>query len=178
LVPGLIETITPATTAAGQRHAHLAGQEGRIAVRSWAGDGSGPPGAAGVEWIRAYDWLFYQGEDFVTPPFPAYVAAHSTIARAAAEVLAAVTADPFFPGGLGEFTASTDDFLEVEQGPSQDIVLQWATYFDAADEAGLSRLYGGVQVPADDLAGRVLGSSVGQQAWARAVAFFEGSAPP
>ena len=35
--------------------------------------------------------------------------------------------------------------------------LQWATYADAADDAGISRLYGGIHIEADDFAGRRLG---------------------
>ena len=42
LVPGLIEVVTKATTAPGQRHAALAGHEGEIAVRAWAGNPKDP----------------------------------------------------------------------------------------------------------------------------------------
>ena len=36
-----------------------------------------------------------------------------------------------------------------------------ATYQDASDQAGLSRLYGGIHVRADDFAGRIIGAEVG-----------------
>ena len=36
---------------------------------------------------------------------------------------------------------------------------------DAADEAGLSRIYGGIHVEADDFAGRLIGAEVGVDAW-------------
>ena len=42
LVPGLIEVITTETTAPGQRHAALAGHEGEIAIRAWAGNPADP----------------------------------------------------------------------------------------------------------------------------------------
>ena len=45
LVPGLVEVITSETTAPGQRHAALAGHEGEIAVRAWAGHPGGPEDA-------------------------------------------------------------------------------------------------------------------------------------
>ena len=41
-------------------------------------------------------WLSYQSPNFVTPPFADYVSGHSTFSRAAAEVLAEFTGDPFF----------------------------------------------------------------------------------
>ena len=40
-------------------------------------------------WIRAANWLPYQRDTFVTPPFAGYISGHSTFSRAAAEVLAA-----------------------------------------------------------------------------------------
>jgi hypothetical protein len=57
-----------------------------------------------------------------------------------------------------------------------DVPLQWATYYDAADQAGLSRLYGGIHVRADDLRGRLMGSQCGIDAWAMAERYFDGSA--
>ena len=55
--------------------------------------------------------------------------------------------------------------------------LQWATYYDAADQAGISRLYGGIHIPADDFAGRGPGSICGKAAWALASQYFDGTAP-
>jgi hypothetical protein len=40
---------------------------------------------------------------------------------------------------------------------------------------GLSRIWGGIHPPADDFAGRRVGSQVGQGAWALARNFFDGS---
>ena len=66
--------------------------------------------------------------------------------------------------------------LTVEMGPSQEVRLQAATYYDAADLAGISRLYGGIHVRADDLAGRIVGSQCGKIAWDLAQTYFTGSA--
>ena len=57
------------------------------------------------------------------------------------------------------------------------MVLEWATYFDAADQAGISRLYGGIHIAADDLMGRRVGAECGQAAWALAKRYFSGLAP-
>ena len=100
---------------------------------------------------------------------------HSTFSRAAAEVMTAFTGDPYFPGGLFETTVPADS-LAVELGPSEDVVLEWATYYDAADQAGVSRLYGGIHIAADDLGGRRIGSQCGKEALALALRYFEGSA--
>jgi len=110
----------------------------------------------------------------VTPAFAGYVSGHSTFSRAGAEVLTAMTGDSFFPGGLGEWTVAADS-LEFEAGPAQPVTLQWATYADAADEAGRSRLYGGIHVWADDLPARQIGFDVGRDAWALAEQHFDGT---
>jgi hypothetical protein len=176
LVPDLVEVITSQTTASGERHAHLAGHEGGIAIRSWTGAPVDPETEiAGVDWILPADWVPYQRPSFVTPAFAGYVSGHSTFSRAAAQVLTGFTGSPYFPGGMGEWTIPADA-LEFEAGPTTDVTLQWAAYADAADQAGISRLYGGIHVRADDLAGRVMGAAIGDAAWAKARTYFDGSA--
>jgi FG-GAP-like repeat/ASPIC and UnbV len=168
LVPGLIEVVTAQSSAPGQRHAALAGHVGEIALRAWDGNGVG--------WILGTHWVPYQRATFVTPAFPGYVSGHSTFSRAAAEVLAAYTGSPYFPGGV--FTQTfKPGYLKFEQGPSEPVTLEWATYYDAADQAGLSRLFGGIHIAMDDFAGRRLGSEIGKNAFALASRYFAGTAP-
>jgi hypothetical protein len=174
LEPGLVERVTAASSAPGARHAHLRANVGELAVRAWRGD-PGPDRAAGVGWTLATRWVPYQRPTFVTPAFAGYVSGHSTFSRAAAEVLAAMTGSPFFPGGLLEWKVEKGALVN-EPGPTNDLTLQWATYYDAADDAGLSRLYGGIHIPADDLRGRVLGARCGRDAWALAGRYFAGTA--
>ncbi len=174
LEAGLVEVVSAGSSAPGQRHAHLAGHVGQVAIRAWTGEPDDPETeAGGVGWILAADWLPYQRDTFVTPAFAGYVSGHSTFSRAAAEVLTALSGSPFFPGGLGEHTVATGG-LEFELGPSEPVTLQWATYFDAADEAGISRLYGGIHVAVDDGPGRILGSRIGIAAARRAMRYFDG----
>jgi hypothetical protein len=171
LIPGLIELVTAASSALGGRHAALADHVGEIAIRAWRG----PAPAGGVGWMLGERWAPYQRATFVTPAFPGFVSGHSTFSRAAAEVLAAYTGSPYFPGG--EFTQTfTPGYLKFEPGPTKPLTLQWATYYDAADQAGISRLYGGIHIAADDFAGRRIGSTVGKQAWALAERYFAGTA--
>jgi hypothetical protein len=184
LEPGLVEVITHESTAPGGRHAELVGYEGEIAIRSWRGAIDGiapfddPSELAGVGWIRANSWMPYQLISFVTPPFAGYVSGHSTFSRAAAEVMTALTGDPFFPGGMFGYHFEAGSGLDFEYGPMAPMDLQWATYFDASDQASLSRLYGGIHPSADDFSGRRIGHAVGREAWHRAQQFFLGVPEP
>ena len=125
-----------------------------------------------MQWIHGDAWSTYQRTNFVTPPFPGYISGHSTFSRSAAELLAGLTGSPFFPGGLGTYS---NYHLGFEQGPSVPITLQWATYFDAADEAGISRIWGGIHPPIDNLVGRRVGAQVGKSVWALARRYWDGS---
>jgi hypothetical protein len=166
LVEGLIEVVTDATTAPGGRHAHLTGSEGSIAVRAWRGTpADATREVAGVGWVLAVDWLPYQRDTFVSPAFAGYVSGHSAFSHASAVVLAEFTGDAHFPGGLHTHAVPAG-WLRHEAGPSAPIELQWATYADAADQAGRSRRVGGIHVAPDDLAGRRVGAACGRAVWA------------
>jgi len=172
LVPDLIEVVTAESSAPGERHAALAGHVGEVAIRAWSGNPDDPETElGGVDWILAVDWVTYQKPTFVTPAFASYVSGHSSFSRASAEVMSAFTGSEYFPGGLGEWTIPAGSF-KFETGPEHDVVLQWATYADASDQAGISRLYGGIHVSADDLAGRRMGADCGRAAWERARMYY------
>ena len=142
LVPGLVELITKASSASGQRHAALAGHVGDIAIRTARG------------WTLGTRWLPRAGT--VTPPYPGWVSDESAFGRAAAEILTAQTRSAALPAGTG--------------------LPRWETYRHAADEGGLSGLYNGTQIAADDFAGRRIGSRIGKRAWALAERYFAGKA--
>jgi len=172
LEDGLVEIITAQSAAPGQRHAHLAAYVGQVAVRSWLGTPSDREHeVGGVGWIRGIEWIPYQLPTFVTPAFAAYVSGHSTFSRAAAVVMTNITGSAFFPGGLHE-VEKLPGSLDFEYGPVQPVTLQWATYFDAADDAGISRLWGGIHIRADDFGGREMGAVIGEDAWELALAYF------
>jgi len=174
LVTGLIELITKEKTSGGGPMAALAGHEGEIAVHAWQGSPADPrTQASPVTWILGTAWVPYQLATFVTPAFQGYISGHSTFSRAAAEVLTAMTGSEYFPGGLSEWLVQRGSF-RIEAGPSADVVLRWATYYDAADQAGQSRLYGGIHVQADDFTGRIVGSTCGKDAWTLAQRYFSG----
>ncbi|WP_317131221.1 T9SS type A sorting domain-containing protein [Polaribacter sp. IC063] len=62
-----------------------------------------------------------------------------------------------------------------EEGPTQDFTLQWATYRDAADQTSLSRIWGGIHPPIDDIKGRIIGEKIGKEAYLFAENFFGGN---
>jgi len=170
LITNVIELVTASTISSG-RHAGLTA--GKIAVLTWPGPPSNPNTQhSGVKWVHADSWIPYQRTNFVTPAFPGYFSGHSTFSRAAAEALTALTGSAYFPGGIGYYT---NYVLGFENGPSQPLTLQWATYYDAADQAGISRIWGGIHPPADNLAGRLAGAQLGTNVWALAKKYFDGS---
>jgi len=167
LIPGFIEIVDSTDVLAGLTYEHI----GKMKVLTWKGpDYIMDPDIdqVGTDWILAENWWPYQRPSFVTPPFAGYVSGHSTFSRAAAEVMTALTGDPFFPGGMGEFKADKNEFLVFEEGPSEDIILQWATYRDASDQCSLSRIWGGIHPPADDIPGRLMGIEIGVDAFDKA----------
>jgi hypothetical protein len=174
LVPGLVELITPETAAPGQRHAALRGHEGEIAVHAWTGTPKDPKTEiGGVRWILAATWVPYQLPTFVTPSFPGYASGHSAFSRAGAEVLTGFTGSEYFPGGVSGYTIKAAS-LKFEAGPTTDIRLEWATYYDASDQAGQSRLWGGIHIEADDFNGRRIGAACGKAALALAQRYYAG----
>ena len=171
LTPDLIEWTTAETVKAAARHEGL--PAGLIALRVWPRQPTNITQAySGVKWIRGDFWWPYQAGNFVTPAFPGYISGHSTFSRAAAEVLTALTGSEFFPGGKATRTFAANAFLRTELGPTESIALEWATYYDAADQAGASRILGGIHASCDDLPGRIAGAECGRKAWAKALVYF------
>jgi len=170
LVTNLIELVTASSISSG-RHAGLTA--GKIAIFCWPGQPADPElETSGVRWIHAEDFMPYQKKTFVTPAFPGYISGHSTFSRSAAEIMTAFTGSKWFPNGLGTFTISQ---LINEAGPTAPVTLQWASYYDAADQVGLSRIWGGIHPPADDFSGRRVGAQVGTNVWALARSLYDGS---
>ena len=195
LEAGVVEVITNDSAAAGERHeqiwnlytnayepglAHL----GEIAVCSFPGEGRNnppaqlPPVAATtlntVRWMLAKDWLPFQRKTFNTPAFPGYASGHSSFSRSAAEVLAIITGSPSFPGGFHHHMIAANS-MQIDLGPSAAVDLQWNTYYDAADQAGQSRRWGGIHPFEDDFTARIIGSQVGKTAYALAQKYWTGT---
>ncbi len=145
-------------------------KDGILQVKSWRPNN-------GVTWQIPGVWVPYQLDTFVTPAFPGFVSGHSTFSRAAAEVLSNLTGSAFFPSGLYEKVIPAG-FIKIDSSRTNtsELRLQWAAYFDAADQSGQSRIWGGIHIEPDDLIGRQIGSKIGQDAVALAHKYFAGQA--
>jgi hypothetical protein len=137
-------------------------------VYAWGGPGKGR------QLITGEKWQPYQPLNFVTPPFAEYVSGHSTFSATSAEILKQFNGGDEFNSG---FTVKAGSSL-IEPGltPSADVTLRWATFTEAAEEAGLSRLYGGIHFMDGNLEGQKMGRKVGALVWAKAQSYFDGTA--
>ena len=91
------------------------------------------------------NWMSF----IVTPPFPDYTSGHSTFSAAAATVL------PLFYGTEDLPFTTGSDFLP-------GVFRSFSTCFDAADEAALSRIYGGIHFRSASEDGLQAGTSIGE----------------
>ena len=137
-------------------------------VRSWAGP------FLGTQMIDGAQWEPYQATTVVTPPFPEFISGHSTFSAAGAEILRRYTGSDRF-GGSVTILAGTS---RVEPGavPAADITLSWKTFTAAANQAGISRRFGGIHFIQGDLVGRQIGPQIADQAWQKALTYFNGTA--
>jgi len=55
------------------------------------------------------------------------------------------------------------------------VTLRWATFSEAANQAGMSRRYGGIHFEQGDLDGRAAGRLVARLAWAKAQTYINGT---
>lgn len=82
-----------------------------------------------------------------TPPFPAYPSGHSTQSAASAVVVKGLLGDMAF-----------EDSTEVPIGHA---VRNFNSFGEAAEEAGWSRIYGGIHFHVDKSAGKAVGECIG-----------------
>jgi hypothetical protein len=136
-------------------------------VTSWLGPNKGYGKVPGERWLP------YQALNVVTPGFPEYVSGHSTFSAAGRAVI-----NQFF--GTDTFNAKVTipaGSSKIEQGvPAKPVVLSWRTLDVMADEAGMSRRYGGIHFESGDQQGRTLGALTGYNVWVKAQTYFTGTA--
>lgn len=135
-------------------------------ITAWAGP------YQGTKVIDGSDWLPYQVLTFVTPPFAEYVSGHSTFSAASAEILKRFTGSDAL--GASYIVKAGSSLVEPGAAPSQDVTLSWATFTDAANQAALSRRYGGIHFEDGDLAGRSTGRTIAAQVWQKAQKYING----
>ena len=127
----------------------------------------------GTQTILAENFLTYQkpGGD-ASPPFAEYTSGHSAFSAAGATVLEQFTGSDDF-GAAVTFEAG-ESLFEPGITPTQATTLEWDTFSDAADEAGLSRIYGGIHFDNGDINGRTLGREVGDAVFEEAQRYING----
>ncbi len=91
------------------------------------------------------DWRPY----IQTPPFPSYVSGHATNSSAAAEAMTSM---------FGDQLSFTDTSL-LEFGIKNRVI---KSFRDAAAEAAMSRLYGGIHYRFDNEQGLIVGKKIGE----------------
>ena len=126
--------------------------------------------------VMGENWKPYQPDSFLTPPFPEYSSGHSCFSAAAAFILRSFTGSDTF--GASATIAAGSSKIQPGTVPAAEVVLSWPTFTDAANEAGLSRRFGGIHFPQGDIASRVLGAQIGDVAWTKARKFMRGTANP
>jgi hypothetical protein len=136
-------------------------------VRAWAGP------YQGTKLVDGAAWFPYQPTTFPTPPFPEYSSGHSNFSAAGAEILKLFTRSDRFRGSTTLPAGSS----RVEPGavPKSDVRLSWATFSEAADQAGISRRYGGIHFEQGDLDARATGRIAARMAWEKAQEYWGGS---
>ena len=117
-------------------------------------------------------WIPYQTSTFPTPPFPEYISGHSTFSAAGAQILRLFTHGDKFGDSVTFAVGSSN--TEPGLTPKQLVTLSWATFTDAANQAGISRRYGGIHFELADLVGRATGRLVADQAWKKTLSLIKG----
>jgi hypothetical protein len=137
-------------------------------VTSWLGPGKG------FGHVLGQNWQPYQALNVVTPPFPEYVSGHSTFTAAGRTVLVLFYGTDAFNAKVTIPAGSSG--IEPGITPRKPVVLTWNTLTDAADQAGMSRRWGGIHFQTGDMDGRALGKVVGYDDWNKAQTFINGTA--
>jgi hypothetical protein len=139
-------------------------------IRAWGGPGKGTVEMDGSKWVP------YQPATSPTPPSPDYVSEASAYGAAAAAILKLFTGSDQF----GESVTLPAGSSRIEPGvtPVQMVTLRWNTFTDAANEAGISGRYGGIDFRSADIAGQLLGRAVAFQAWSRTLSYLDGTVKP
>ena len=126
-----------------------------------------------VQTILATDFVTYQTPNSdPSPPFAEYTSGHSAFSAAAAEILKLTTGSDEF-GADVTFEPGSSRF-EPGLTPQEKVTLEWSTFSEAADEAGESRLYGGIHFSDGDKYGRSLGREVAAAVYDQAQFYING----
>ena len=137
-------------------------------IHAWSGPSKVPQSRD----MNGEEWLPYQPMDFITPPFSEYVSGHSTFSAAAAYILRSFTQSDAFNGEID--IKKGGSIIEPGFTPKEDMKLGWSTFTEAAEQAGMSRLYGGIHFKDANVQGLELGQKVAECVWEKVKVYFNG----
>lgn len=124
-------------------------------IKAWGGEGKG------FMEIDGEQWRPYSPDVFLCPPFPSYTSGHSTISGGCAEALKLWTGSDEF----GEEVQLVAGAMTEPYNLGDTVTLKFPTFTETAEMAGISRVYGGYHIQADNVAGLQLGRDVAHEAW-------------
>jgi hypothetical protein len=123
-----------------------------------------------TERINGVDWEPYQrpGGSY-SPPFPEFTSGHSTFSAAAGTVL-----EKFVGENFGGKVTGRGVFEPARQ--KEEVMLSWETWQEAYEQAGLSRIYGGIHFNDGNEQGLALGAQIGEATFQAASPLWAGRA--
>lgn len=124
-------------------------------ILAWGGEGKG------IVSMQGEAWRPYSPETFLCPPFPSYVSGHSTISGGCGEALKLWTGSDIF----GEKVSVVAGAMTEPNNLGETVTLEFSTFTETAEMAGISRVWGGYHIQADNVAGLKLGRDVAQEVW-------------
>lgn len=124
-------------------------------ITGWAG------AEEGWKTLDGEDWRPYSPASFLCPPFPSYTSGHSTVSGACAEALRLFTGSDDFGVSIKRVPGA----LTEPNNIGDTVILNFPTFTETAEMAGISRVLGGYHIQADNVAGLQLGRDVAKAAW-------------
>lgn len=124
-------------------------------IKAWGGPGKG------IVEIQGQQWKPYSPDTFLCPPFPSYVSGHSTISGGCAEALKLWTGSDTF----GESVELIPGAMTEPNNLGEKVTLNFPTFTETANMAGISRVMGGYHIQVDNVEGLKLGRNVAHEVW-------------
>ncbi len=132
-------------------------------IQGFGGAGVGITAIDGANWRS---WI-------TTAPHPEYPSGHSAFSSACAEVLKRFTgSDAFIKKVM--FTAGSSK-VDPGASPAAEVTMQWQTFSEVADDAGVSRRVGGIHNEEADFRSRTIGRQVAGTVWERYAQLVKGA---
>jgi hypothetical protein len=143
----------------------------------------------GFGYLPGEEWRPYQWNATVSPAFAEYVSGHSTFAAAAAEILKRFSGsdrfhdpdvrvgdldDDKYREAMGTWTVARRRGAFDRLAPRHEVKLVWQTFSEAAEQCGMSRIYGGIHIMDANLRALEMGRTAADMAWQRAEALWRG----